>query len=82
MMEIFGYSIYLIVLSLAGTVMVVWGSQTRGTWSQNIAIVGGIVWLLSVVLSFLQKGIVSGLVFTFATFALGAILSNFFPKKI
>jgi hypothetical protein len=74
--------IYLIgLLGIIGIALGVWGTQTRGTWSQNIGIIGGISWLLGVILFFIQTGLVNGFLYLLGTFIVGAILTRVFPKR-
>lgn len=74
--------LYLIFfVGFIGILLSVWGTQTRGTWSRNIGIFGGIIWLSGVILAFLDIGLLHGVYFLIGTFALGAILSRFLPKK-
>lgn len=56
--------------------LVVVGSEGRGTWSKNIATVGGLLWLTSVIIAFVSLGIKNGVFFLLGSFVLGAILTN------
>ena len=47
--------------------MVAWGSQTQGTWSPRIAIIGGLLWLPAVILAFVVRGFPLGLYFLLGT---------------
>lgn len=69
------------LLGIVGIALGVWGTQTRGTWSQNIGIIGGILWLIGVILFFFQTDLVKGFLFLLSTFIVGAILSRIFPKR-
>jgi hypothetical protein len=69
------------LLGIVGIALGVWGTQTRGTWSQKIGIIGGILWLLGVILFFLQTNLINGFLFLVGTFIVGAILSKVFPKR-
>jgi len=74
--------IYLIgLLGIVGIALGVWGTQTRGTWSQKIGIIGGVIWLTGVILFFLQTNLVNGFLFLLGTFLVGAILTRIFPKR-
>jgi len=76
-----GINGWLILLGFTGTFLGVWGTQTRGSWSRNIGIIGGLIWLLSLTWVVLSYGLLKGLFFTAQTFILGAILSNILPRK-
>lgn len=69
------------LLGIVGITLGVWGTQTRGTWSQNIGIIGGILWLLGVILFFFQTDLVKGFLYLLGTFIVGAILTRIFPKR-
>jgi len=69
------------LLGIVGIALGAWGTQTRGTWSQKIGIIGGILWLLGVILFFLQTNLVNGFLYLMATFIVGAILTRVFPKR-
>ena len=70
------------IVGLLGIILVVWGTQTRGEWSQNIGIIGGILWVIGVIGIFFLTGIGNGCWYLLATFIVGAILQRIFPKKI
>lgn len=80
-MEVFGWNIFLLTLGFIGTVMSAWGTQTRGTWSPTVAIIGGILWLIAIVSAFLARGFPLGLYFLLGTLVLGSILIKIFPRK-
>lgn len=80
-MEIYGWNIFLLLLGLIGTVMSAWGTQTRGTWSPAVAIIGGILWLIAVVSAFIVRGFPNGLYFLLGTFVLGFVATRIFPKR-
>lgn len=66
---------------LFGTALAIWGSQTRGTMSQNISIIGGLIWLVTLVTMFFSFGVKDGFIALFVSFAAGAVCKNIFPKK-
>jgi len=70
-----------VILTIA-MALTVWGSQTRGTWSQNIAIIGGWCWLITLIVMFFLFGIKDCLIATFISFVIGAIFTRIFPRKI
>lgn len=72
----------LIALGIIGIFLGVWGTQTRGDWSRNIGIIGGLIWFFSIIWGFIQLGFKNGFVFIFATLIIGAVLSKILPRKI
>lgn len=74
--------ILLYLFLIIGICLVVWGSQTRGTWSRKIAILGGIVWIAPLILIFINYDIRNGLIAAFVSFVIGAVCQRIFPKKI
>lgn len=55
--------------------VLVFGAEGRGDWSRNIAIVGGLLWLGSVVWGFYTYGVKGGIIYLVGTFVWGAILT-------
>ncbi len=70
------------IFLIIGVCLSIWGSQTRGSWSQNIAIVGGLIWLCLLIFMFYSFGIKVGFVALFVSIVVGAICENIFPKII
>lgn len=69
------------VFLILGTCLAFWGMQTRGEWSKNISVIGGLVWIVSLIYIFLNKGAKNGLLAILASFVVGAICQRVFPKK-
>lgn len=73
------------MLGIIGIFLTVWSTNTRGEWSQNIGIIGGLLWLPSVVIIFIRLGIENGVIYLIATFIVGniiqKILQKYFIKK-
>ena len=63
-------------LGILSVFIAVFGMEGRGSWSHNISVIGGILWLASVVLAFLKFSIGDGFLFLIGTFILGAILQR------
>ncbi len=76
----FGISYLQITVGAMGVAMAIWGSQTRGTLSRNISIIGGLLWFTVLIWVFVNH-FVNGLYFLLGSFVLGAILKTIFPKK-
>jgi len=68
------------VVLIFGTAMGIWGSQTRGEWSHNLATIGGLIWLASLVWLFWLGGLWYGIKWILVSFALGAIFMKLFPR--
>ena len=72
----------LITLGFIGIFLGVWGTQTRGDWSKNIGIIGGLIWFSTIAWGFMQLGLKNGLIFLLGTLVIGAVLSKILPRKI
>lgn len=58
------------------TFIMVFGMEGRGSWSKNIASVGGILWLLTVIYAFYIFPWQKGFYFLIGTLIVGAILQK------
>ena len=73
--------IIILTFAFVGTFLAIWGTQTRGSWSQNIGITGGLIWLVSLVWAIVELGLKTGLLVLLGTFVLGGILISVLSKK-
>lgn len=74
--------VLIVLVGVVGAVLSIWGSQTRGSMSQAMASVGGIMWIASVGLGFWKLGLGKGALFLLATFVLGAIVMRVAPSRV
>jgi hypothetical protein len=58
------------------TFIMVFGMEGRGSWSRNISVVGGLLWVISIALAFYYFSWRGGALFIVGTFVLGAILQK------
>lgn len=72
--------IIIYIAIIVGVGMAIWGSQTRGYWSKNLRIIGGLIWLTSIIYTFYSFGVISGVVNILISFILGAIFQKIFPN--
>ncbi len=72
------YLIY--TITVIGVAISIWGSQTNGTMSQNLATLGGLIWLAGIIWSFFSLGVKKGFILLIVSFIVGALLSRLFPK--
>jgi hypothetical protein len=61
---------------VVATLIMMIGQEGRGSWSQNISIVGGLLWLGSIVFAFYSTNWKTGLLFILGTLIFGAILKK------
>jgi len=66
------------VFGIIAMLVVTFGSEGRGSWSKNIEIIGGLLWLASVIWAFFDLGLKGGFLFLIGTFVVGAILQAIF----
>ena len=67
---------WLYILGAISVIIACFGMEGRGEWSKNIATVGGILWLVSVIAGFYYLGFIHGLYFLLGTFVLGVVLTK------
>lgn len=75
-------NIVLIISAIIGTFLAIWGSQTRGTLSQKMDMIGGTLWLASIVAFFIVENFKSGVILLIFTFLLAAVLTRVLPKNV
>jgi len=68
--------IMLYIFGTISTLIMVFGMEGRGTWSRNIAILGGNLWFISVVVAFWILGIRNGFIYLLGTFIFAYILQR------
>lgn len=64
------------------TFIMVFGMEGRGTWSNGISIVGGLLWLIAIIWGFFHFSVLMGFGFLLGTFVLGAILKRIFKPLL
>lgn len=69
---------WLYILDAISVIIASFGMEGRGTWSRNIATIGGILWFVSVIAGFYYLGLTHGLYLLVGTFVLGAVLTKVF----
>ncbi len=72
--------IILYIFLFIGAIMSTWGAQTRGSWSQKISIVGGMVWFLTLIYLFFIFGFKNGLIALFTSLVIANVCQKLFTR--
>jgi len=65
--------IFLIIIFAVSGFLLGFGDAGRGTWSPYISIIAGLVWLGGLILAFVSKGIVFGVISIVGSFVVSGI---------
>jgi len=67
--------IFIAIFAVSGFLLG-FGDAGRGTWSQYVSIIAGLVWLGGVVLAFLNQGLIFGILAVLGSFILAGVTMN------